>query len=464
MARLYTVGEIIAATGGRAEGLTGDSVCSLSIDSREIAPEGLFIAIKGDRFDGHDFVPEALANGAVAALVSQEKAAGLGNRLIVVPDALQGLVDLAKAARARSGASIVAVTGSAGKTTTKEAIRAVLAKAGETHASIKSFNNHWGVPLMLARMPETARYGVFEIGMNHAGEITPLVRLVRPHVAVVTTVAAAHLEFFPSVEAIAAAKAEIFLGLEPGGVAVLNADHPYLPVLLDKAREAGVARIVTYGYAPDADWRIEAVEMADTETVAHLRHGDERIVLRLGLKGRHMVANAVAALIVGDLFGVARDAALAALEAFGAPEGRGLALQLGPADRPLLLIDESYNANSASMVAALDVFGAQRAPGGKKVLVLGDMLELGAESAALHRALKQSVLDAGADRLFLVGPNMAALGETLGEGAVAGRAQTTDEIAQIVLDSLDYGDAIMVKGSNGVRLSGLVKAIRDRFE
>ena len=464
MARLYTVGEIIAATGGRAEGLTGDSVCSLSIDSREIAPEGLFIAIKGDRFDGHDFVVEALANGAVAALVSQEKADGLGDRLIVVPDALEGLVDLARAARARSSARVVAVTGSAGKTTTKEAIRAVLARGGETHASIKSFNNHWGVPLMLARMAESANFGVFEIGMNHAGEITPLVQLVRPHVAVVTTVAAAHLEFFPSVEAIAAAKAEIFAGLEPGGVAVLNADHPYLPILLEAAREAGVGRVVTYGFAPQADWRIEAVEMGDSDTVARIRHGDDTTSMTLGLKGRHMVANAVAALIVGDLFGVERGAALEALEAFGAPEGRGLALKLGPPERPLLLIDESYNANSASMVAALDVFCMQAAPGGKKVLVLGDMLELGSEAPTLHRALKQSVVEAGADLLFLVGPNMALLGETLGAGAVAGQGEGVDDIVQIVLDSLDYGDAIMVKGSNGVRLSALVKAIRNRFE
>ena len=464
MARLYTVGEIIAATGGRAEGLTGDSVCSLSIDSREIAPEGLFIAIKGDRFDGHDFVVEALANGAVAALVSQEKADGLGDRLIVVPDALAGLVDLARAARARSSARIVAVTGSAGKTTTKEAIRTVLARGGETHASIKSFNNHWGVPLMLARMAETANFGVFEIGMNHAGEITPLVQLVRPHVAVVTTVAAAHLEFFPSVEAIAAAKAEIFAGLEPGGVAVLTADHPYLAILLEAAREAGVGRVITYGFAPRADWRIEAVEMGDSDTVARIRHGDDTTSLTLGLKGRHMVANAVAALIVGDMFGIERGAALEALEAFGAPEGRGLALRLGPPERPLLLIDESYNANSASMVAALDVFGMQAAPGGKKMLVLGDMLELGSEAPTLHRALKQSVVEAGADLLFLVGPNMALLGETLGAAAVAGQGEGVDDIVQIVLDSLDYGDAIMVKGSNGVRLSALVKAIRNRFE
>jgi UDP-N-acetylmuramoyl-tripeptide--D-alanyl-D-alanine ligase len=464
MARLFTVGEIIAATGGRAEGLTGDNICSLSIDSREIAPEGLFVAIKGDRFDGHDFVRQALANGAVAALVSQEKAAGLGDRLIVVPDALDGLGDLARASRARSTAKIAAVTGSVGKTTTKEAIRAVLARSGLTHASIKSFNNQWGVPLMLARMPAETQFGVFEIGMNHAGEITPLVKLVRPHVAVITNVAAAHLEFFASVADIAVAKAEIFLGLEPGGTAVLNADHPHLDVLLDRARAAMVGKVITYGFAPDADWRIEAMEMAEDETVARVRHGDETIAMTLGVKGRHMVANAVAALIVGELFDADRSESLKALQVFGAPEGRGLALRLGDAGRPLLLIDESYNANSASMVAALDVFTTQRAPNGKKVLVLGDMLELGPQGPALHRALKQSVIEAGADAVFLVGQNMAALAETLGSDAVAGSAQSTDDIVQIVLDSLDYGDAIMVKGSNGVRLSALVKAIRNRFE
>jgi UDP-N-acetylmuramoyl-tripeptide--D-alanyl-D-alanine ligase len=459
MARLFTVGEIIAATGGRAEGLTGDNICSLSIDSREIAPEGLFVAIKGDRFDGHDFVRQALANGAVAALVSQEKAAGLGDRLIVVPDALDGLGDLARASRARSTAKIAAVTGSVGKTTTKEAIRAVLARSGLTHASIKSFNNQWGVPLMLARMPAET-----QIGMNHAGEITPLVKLVRPHVAVITNVAAAHLEFFASVADIAVAKAEIFLGLEPGGTAVLNADHPHLDVLLDRARAAMVGKVITYGFAPDADWRIEAMEMAEDETVARVRHGDETIAMTLGVKGRHMVANAVAALIVGELFDADRSESLKALQVFGAPEGRGWALRLGDAGRPLLLIDESYNANSASMVAALDVFATQRAPNGKKVLVLGDMLELGPQGPALHRALKQSVIEAGADAVFLVGQNMAALAETLGSDAVAGSAQSTDDIVQIVLDSLDYGDAIMVKGSNGVRLSALVKAIRNRFE
>jgi len=463
MARLFTVGEILAATGGRGKGLTGDGISSISIDSRELGPDALFVAIKGDRFDGHDFVPTALANGAAAALVSEGKANEAGARLVVVPDALEGLRDLARAARARSAARIVAVTGSAGKTTTKEAIRTVLGAAGPTHYSIKSFNNHWGVPLMLARMPREAEFGVFELGMNHAGEISPLTRLVRPHVAVVTTVAAAHLEFFDSVEGIARAKGEIFEGLEPGGTAIINADHDYVGVLIEVAKAADVGKIVTYGFAEDADWRIESAQLAGEHMHAIVRHGDAVVPLSIKAHGRHMIANAVAALAVAEEIGVNRDTALSALAQFGAPEGRGQATLLGPATRPLLLVDESYNANSASMAAAMDVFAAQDAPGGRKVLVLGDMLELGEKGPALHAALKDAVLATGADAVYLVGPSMAALADALGPQVVTDHKNTIDEIAQSVLAGLAYGDAVMVKGSNGVRLSGLVKQIRERF-
>ncbi|HEY4202655.1 MAG TPA: UDP-N-acetylmuramoyl-tripeptide--D-alanyl-D-alanine ligase [Devosiaceae bacterium] len=463
MARLFTVEEILAATGGRGEGLTGDGISSVSIDSREIGPDALFVAIRGDRFDGHDFVPVALENGAAAAMVSSAKADGLGDRLIVVPDALQGLIDLARAARERSRGAFVAVTGSAGKTTTKEAIRAVLSAAAETHASIRSFNNHWGVPLMLARMPRTAQFGVFEIGMNHGGEITPLTRLVRPHIAVITTVAAAHLEFFDSVADIARAKAEIFAGMEPGGTAVLNADHDYLDVLLDEARLAGVGKVVTYGFAENSDWRIAGIDTEAGATVATVVHGEETLRLSLQVAGRHMAANAVAALAVAHQLGVEPEVAMRALAGFVAPEGRGQALRLGPADKPLVLIDESYNANSASMAAALDVFADQDAPEGRKVLVLGDMLELGAHGPALHRALKDAVLAAKPDAIFLVGQSMAALADALGPDAVDGYVETVDEIAESVVQRLAYGDTVMIKGSNGVRLSGLVKTIRERF-
>jgi UDP-N-acetylmuramoyl-tripeptide--D-alanyl-D-alanine ligase len=460
---LWTVSEIVAATGGRPEGLPDGPVSSITIDSRELGPDALFVAIKGEQFDGHDFVAAALAGGAVAALVSEKHfAAQGGERLIVVPDPLAALSDLARAARTRSRAQIVAVTGSAGKTTTKEAIRTALSASGSTHASIRSFNNHWGVPLTLARLPREAQFGVFEIGMNHKGEITPLVQLVRPHIALITTVAAAHLEFFNSVAEIAEAKAEIFLGLEPGGTALLNTDHEYLHILFHLARQAGVGRIVTYGRDESADWRIESVAPADSGSLARVRHEDRVHELVLQVPGRHMVANAVAALAVAHCSGEGTASALAALRAFGAPEGRGETTRLGPEDKPLLLVDESYNANLASMAAALDVFAGVKAPGGEKVLVLADMLELGPQSAELHATLAPAVQAAGAGRIFLVGPSMAALADRLGE--VAGHAESLEGLADTILSGLAYGDAVMVKGSKGMRLANLVQMIRERFQ
>ena len=460
MTPLYTIGSILAATGGRSDLDPATPINSISIDSRELGPDALFVAIKGDRFDGHDFVDTALGNGAVAALVSR----GEGERRIVVGDALEGLRDIARAARARSRAIVVGVTGSVGKTTTKEAIRVVFEAAGQTHASIKSFNNHWGVPLMLARFPEQAQFGVFEMGMSGPDEIRPLAQLVRPHIAVITTIAPAHLEAFGSLDGIARAKAEIFAGLEPGGTAVLNADHPQLAVLLDEANAAGIGNLVTYGEARGVDWQITDVELLADRSFATIEHGGERYALVLNVPGRHMVANATAALAVAHLAGVEPAVALRALAGFGAQPGRGQRMLLGPGDRPLLLIDESYNANTASMTAALDTFAAQPAPGGRKVVILGDMLELGPQSGSLHASLAPAVTASGAERIYLVGAGMSVLAEALGPGRVAGHAQTASEMADIVLDDLAYGDAVMVKGSNGVGLAGIVDRIRRRFE
>lgn len=461
---LWTVAEAVAATGGRPEGLSDGPLSSVSIDSREIEHDALFVAIKGDSHDGHDYVEAALNAGAAAALVSEDWfKAHDGDQLIVVPDPLEGLRAMARAARTRSKAIIVAVTGSAGKTTTKEAIRTVLAAAGRTHYSIKSFNNHWGVPLMLARMPRETQFGVFEIGMNHPGEITPLTWLVRPHIAVITTVAAAHLEFFKSVTEIAEAKAEIFLGLEPGGTAVLNADHDYLHVLFAKARECGIEHIVTYGYDAEADWRIGPPDAAGARTFARVMHGADVFDLNLQVRGRHMVANATAALAVARLAGVDRYVALRELADFGAPGGRGETTRLGPPDKPLLLVDESYNANVASMNAAMEVFASTAPPGGQKVLVLGDMLELGPQGAELHQSLKAAVLQTGAAKVFLVGKAIEPLIDALGEDLVTGHARRIEELAEPILQSLAFGDAVMVKGSKGVRLALLVDAIKQRF-
>jgi UDP-N-acetylmuramoyl-tripeptide--D-alanyl-D-alanine ligase len=464
MTSLWTVAEAVAATGGRAEKLADGDLSSVSIDSREIEPGALFVAIKGDKLDGHDYVRASLEAGAEAALVSSAwfKANG-GEKLIVVDDPLEGLRGLARAARTRSIAKIIAVTGSAGKTTTKEAIRTVLQAAGPTHYSIKSFNNHWGVPLMLARMPREAQYGVFEIGMNHAGEITPLVQMVRPHIAVITTVAAAHLEFFKSITEIAEAKAEIFLGVEEGGTAVLNADHDYIHVLFSKAREARIENIVTYGYDEEADYLIGASEATGTRTFARVTHGKEVYDLSLTVRGRHMVANATAALAVTRVAGVDRNIVVEALEKFTAAEGRGETTRLGPEANPLLLVDESYNANVASMNAAMEVFSTVNPPRGKKVLVLGDMLELGPQGRELHQSLKSSALRTGAVRIFLVGAAMESLAEALGDDRVTGHARRIEDLMDPILQSLAFGDAVMVKGSKGVRLALLIDRIKQRF-
>ena len=464
MTPLWTVAEAVAAMEGRPEKLSDGPLHSISIDSRGIEPDALFVAIKGDTLDGHDYVSAALAAGAAAAVVSQDWfSLHGGERLIVVPDPLEALRAMGRAARSRSKAMVIAVTGSAGKTTTKEAIRTVLGAAGQTHYSIKSFNNHWGVPLTLARMPRETQYGVFEIGMNHAGEITQLVRLVRPHIAVVTTVAAAHLEFFGSVTEIAEAKAEIFLGLEPGGTAVLCGDHDYLHVLFNRARAAKVEHIVTYGYDPDADYRIAAPEAGGTLTVSRVTHGAQAFDLDLQVRGRHMVANATAALVVAFLAGVGAPVALRALAGFGASEGRGQMTRLGPPEKPLLLVDESYNANVASMEATLEVFASIAPPGGQKVLVLGDMLELGPQGAELHKSLKNAVLSTGANRIFLVGKAIEPLVEMLGKAQVAGHARRIEDLMGAIVSNLAFGDAVMIKGSKGVRLALLVDMIKQRF-
>lgn len=457
---LFILDAILAATNGRAESVSARSIDSITIDSREIGQDALFVAIKGDRFDGHDFVDTALANGAVAALVSRGSGAGR----IHVANPLGGLVDLARAARERSRALIVGVTGSVGKTTTKEALRIVFEAAGQTHASIKSFNNHWGVPLMLARMPEATQFGVFEMGMNAPDEIRPLSRLVRPHIAVITTIAPAHLEKLGSIEAIAHAKAEIFEGLEPGGTAVINADHPQIGLLLDAANAAGVGKVVTFGFSRGVDWQILEAETAGDRSFATVVNGNERYALAIGVAGRHMLSNATAALAVATLAGVDPSIALKALAGFGPQPGRGQRILLGNTEKPLLLIDESYNANTASMTAALDVFGTVSVPGGKKVVVLGDMLELGEAGPSHHAGLAAAVAASAPDAVYLVGANMAHLADALPQHIFSRHFTSTELATPELLAALAYGDAVMVKGSNGVGLSRLVAAVKDTFQ
>ncbi|MEP9379584.1 UDP-N-acetylmuramoylalanyl-D-glutamyl-2,6-diaminopimelate--D-alanyl-D-alanine ligase [Aquabacter sp. CN5-332] len=461
---LYGIEELAAATSGEVRG-AASPVTGVSIDTRTLNPGDAFFAISGDNSDGHLYVARALENGAALAVVAREKADTFapGTPLMVVDDVLGALVATGLAARARSQAYIAAVTGSVGKTTTKEALRLALSADGATHASAASYNNHWGVPLSLARLPRAARYGVFEIGMNHPGEITPLVKMVRPHVAVITTVEPVHIAQFSGIEEIADAKAEIFDGLEPGGSAVLNLDNPQFARLAAAAHAKG-AQVVTFGADPSADCHlVEVCLKADCSTLVADVMGT-RVTLKLGMPGRHIVQNALAVLAAAQLLGA--DLALAglALARLKPPPGRGVPLQLALPGGSATLLDESYNANPASIRAALDVLSRTPVgPRGRRIAVLGDMLELGEAAAEHHRALAGPLSEGGIDLVFCCGPLMHELWHALPADRRGGYAPTSSALTPMLASAIRAGDTLMVKGSNGSRMGPLVKALADRF-
>jgi UDP-N-acetylmuramoyl-tripeptide--D-alanyl-D-alanine ligase len=464
-AALWTLDAMAAAMRADRAGPLPRAIPGLSIDTRTIKPGEAFFAIQGENRDGHEFVEAALKAGAGLAVVSREKVGAMPKNapLLLVDDVLGALNDLARASRARSRARIVAVTGSVGKTSTKEALRLVLGRQGETHAAAASYNNHWGVPLTLALMPPSAQFGVFEIGMNHAGEITPLVELTRPHVAMITTIAPVHLEFFGTLEAIADAKAEIFAGVDPGGAAVINADTPQFARLRAAAQAAGIDRIVAFGERDGADARlVKASLQADTSTVQAqiLGHG---VTYKLGAPGRHVVDNSLGVLAAAHLLGA--DLALAALSLaeLRAPVGRGQRMTIDVPGGSVLLIDESYNANPTSMGAALALLGrvpTQRL--GRRIAVLGDMLELGPDSAKLHAALSDAVLENAVDLVYCAGPLMKSLWDALPSERRGGYAENSAALEAEVLKAITAGDAVMVKGSLGSRMAPIVKALQRR--
>ena len=464
-APLWNLEAFVSAMEGRVVGRAGAGIVGISIDSRTIAPDEAFFAILGDARDGHDFVEAALARGAGVCVVSEDKLGALpvDGRYVVVDDVLDALRRLAVAARARTDARIVAVTGSVGKTSTKEALRHVLAGQGETHASVASYNNHWGVPLTLARMPADCAFGVFEIGMNHAGEITPLVAMVRPHVAVVTTVAPVHLEFFHDVEAIAEAKAEIFSGLEAGGAAVVDGDVAQAHILV-AAAEARGARIVRFGIGEGFEAHLERASLqAETSTVMATVLG-EAITYKIGAPGMHVVKNSLAVLACAALVGADLARAGLALAAMAPPKGRGErhVLRLGHGEA--VLIDESYNANPASMRAAIDLLGhAPVGLEGRRVAVLGDMLELGPQGEALHAGLAEALVSARVDRVFLAGPLMHALWRVLPVDMQGAWAPNSKDLEPKLVAAIRAGDALVVKGSNGSRMGPVVEALKSRF-
>jgi UDP-N-acetylmuramoyl-tripeptide--D-alanyl-D-alanine ligase len=460
---LWQWDELVGAAEARADGTPSSPITGFSIDTRTLAPGDVFVALKVER-DGHDFVGDAFKKGAAAALVSKGyRRSKDDGALIRANDSLAALAAVGRAARARSNARIVAVTGSVGKTGTKEMLRLCLSDAGVTHASEKSYNNHWGVPLTLARMPKAAEFGIFEIGMNHAGEITPLTELVKPHVVVITTVEPVHLEYFASVEAVAEAKAEILKGLVPGGTAVLPRDNAHFDLLKERASAVG-AKISTFGFAKDADIVcIQAnLEAKGSSVIAGL--GSQRFPYRVGAPGEHYVKNSLAVLAVLVALGADPMRRLAALARISPPVGRGARTQLEAPDGRILLIDESYNANPASVRAALAAMATTpRADFPRRIAVLGDMLELGDASPDLHRSLKEAVDAAGVDLVLACGPMMRLLYDALKPSQQGGWAPSSEQLVEPLLDAVRSGDAVMIKGSLASKMAPLVDALRARF-
>jgi UDP-N-acetylmuramoyl-tripeptide--D-alanyl-D-alanine ligase len=460
-APLWTIEAMTAAMRARGEGALPESVSGLSIDTRTIGPGEAFFALADVR-DGHDFVEAAFKAGAGLAVVAADRRRSLPKdaRLLVVPDVLEALRDLALAARTRSQAKFIGVTGSVGKTGTKEALRLALSSDGETHASAASYNNHWGVPLSLARCPASARYAVLEMGMNHAGEIEPLTRLARPHVAVITTIEPVHLEFFGSIEAIADAKAEIFAGLAPGGAAVLNRDNPQFARLRRAAQQASVARIVSFGEHAEADARLIKCALQPERSCVEARILGSDVAYKLGAPGRHVVMNSLAVLAAGVLAGADLALAALALQELAPATGRGARLTLDLPGGTALLIDESYNANPASMRAALALLGQAPVEGrGRRIAVLGDMLELGPQGPDLHRGLGEAVVANAIDLVFCAGPLMQSLWEALPSERRGGYAVTSAALEADVVGAVRAGDAVMIKGSLGSKMAPVVKAL-----
>jgi UDP-N-acetylmuramoyl-tripeptide--D-alanyl-D-alanine ligase len=466
MTALWTIDAMAAAMHAEKSGALPQDVPGLSIDTRTIGKGEAFFAIKGDSRDGHDFVAAALKAGAGLAVVARGSGLQFAANapLLIVADVLEALHDLASGARARIDAKVIAVTGSVGKTGTKEALRLALSPDGETHVSAASYNNHWGVPLSLARCPASAKFAVFEIGMNHAGEITPLTKLVRPHVAIVTAIEPVHLEYFGSLEKIADAKAEIFSGIEPGGAAVLNRDNAQYARLAAAAKAAGVKRVISFGENKKADAQLKRVSLHPECSCVQATILGQDVTYKLGAPGRHLVLNSLAVLAAASLVGADLALAALALNNLKPATGRGARSALRVPGGKALLIDESYNANPASMAAAIALLGqAPVGREGRRIAVLGDMLELGAQGAALHRALARPIEQANVDLVFCSGPLMHTLWEALPSGRRGGYAETAAALEPAVLAALRDGDAVMVKGSLGSKMGPIVKALERQF-
>ncbi|MET3891421.1 UDP-N-acetylmuramoyl-tripeptide--D-alanyl-D-alanine ligase [Bosea sp. OAE506] len=465
-APLWSGDELVAALGARAEGPVPAAISGISIDTRTLEPGDAFFAITGEARNGHDFVATALEKGAALVVVDEAHAAQFAGKgaLAIVPDVLKAMERAGSVRRAELKAGVLAVTGSVGKTGTKEALRLILSRQGKTHAPVASYNNHWGVPLTLCRTPRDVAYAVYEIGMNHPGEILPLARLVRPQVSIITTIQPVHLEAFASLEGIAEEKAGVFWELEPGGTAILNADIPQADLLERIARAGPAGEVIRFGESADADVRLVSCALrSDVSTVDAVVMG-QPITYRLGSPGKHIVLNSLA--VLAAVKAVGADIALAAL-ALGdlrPPAGRGAQQRLEAPGGAFTLIDESYNGNPASVKAAIENLGRIPVAGrGRRIAVLGDMLELGPTGPDLHKGLGPAITANGIDSVFACGPLMRGLYDSLPSTLRGAYAAQASGLEPLVLDAVRAGDVVMVKGSLGSRMGPIVKALTTRF-
>ncbi len=458
--------ELVAAMSARVLGPRVPAVHGISIDTRTLQLGDLFFAIRGDANDGHAFVEKAFEKGAAAAVVDEAHAdtlRGLGT-LYVVHDVLRAMEDLGRAGRRRMTGMVVAITGSVGKTSTKEMLKDVVSSFGKTHASVASYNNHWGVPLTLARMPPDTAFGILEIGMNHANEIRPLTQMVRPHVAVITAIAPVHLENLGTMDAIADAKAEIFDGLENGGIAIIPRDTPHYMRLDNGARNSSAGGILSFGETQGADARMISFDAQAAGSLVKADIMGEAITYLLGAPGRHLAQNALAILLAARAVGVDVTSAAKELAHATAPQGRGQQITLEIGGAPATLIDESYNANPVSMRAALTLLADAPMPAifGRRMAMLGDMLELGTDEMKFHAELAHVIAELPIDLVHTVGPRMRALHDALPTGKCGLHGATATEICDQLVDQVVAGDVVMIKGSNGSRMGSIVQALKAR--
>lgn len=459
---IWTAAEAAKATGGQSSGewfATG-----ISIDTRTLQEGDLFIALHGDHSDGHAHAAAALEKGACAVMIDHRpEGLGVDAPVLMVEDTFKALQDLGRASRARSAARVIAVTGSVGKTGTKEMLARAFGSYSQTHAAQKSYNNHWGVPFTLSSMHAGCDTGIFEIGMNHEGEIAPLTKMVQPDIAIITTVAPVHIEHFDGkIEGIADEKAHIFDGLTEGGIALINRDMEMYERVADYARKLG-AIVMSFGKHPDSDYAlIDCLVAANgTRVTANVR--GKKVNYTLAYSGEHIAVNSLAVVAALDICGAPMDKALKALSSMEAPAGRGAreSLDIGDPDNPVTLIDESYNASPTAMKAAFKVLALiDPGRGGRRIAVLGDMLELGKDGPKAHADLALPLKAANIDLVYTCGPLMKNLADKVDPSQKGAHKDNSQELAEIVPDALVPGDVVMVKGSLGSKMSVVVEALR----